>query len=85
MLTEKEIEALEVVVRTLGDCWYRDMLQGLLQRDAATRLAERLPVETVSILENVKEYCEDEAIYDKLASYGDFYYKIVALLKKEKA
>jgi len=41
--------------------------------------------ELIKILENVKEYCEDEAIYDKLSSYGDFYYKIVALLKKEKA
>ena len=40
--------------------------------------------ELVKILENVKEYCEDEAIYDKLSSYGDFYYKIVELLKKEK-
>jgi hypothetical protein len=41
--------------------------------------------ELVKILENVKEYCEDEAIYDKLSSYGDFYYKIIELLKKEKA
>jgi hypothetical protein len=32
MLTEKEIEALTVVIRTLGDCWYRDVLQGLLDR-----------------------------------------------------
>jgi hypothetical protein len=40
--------------------------------------------ELLKILENVKEYCEDEAIYDKLSSYGDFYYKIVELLKKEK-
>jgi hypothetical protein len=40
--------------------------------------------ELVKILENVRDYCEDEAIYDKLSSYGDFYYKIVELLKKEK-
>lgn len=40
--------------------------------------------ELIKILENVKEYCEDEAIYDKLSSYGDFYYKIVELLKKGK-
>lgn len=45
---------------------------------------ESMPPELIKILENVKEYCEDEAIYDKLSSYGDFYYKIVALLKKEK-
>lgn len=41
--------------------------------------------EIVKILESVKEYCEDEAIYDKLSRYGDFYYKIVELLKKEQA
>jgi hypothetical protein len=41
--------------------------------------------EIIKILENVKAFCEDEAIYDKLSSYGDFYYKIVELLKKEKA
>lgn len=40
--------------------------------------------ELLAILENVKEYCEDQAVYDKLGQYGDFYYKIVELLKKEK-
>lgn len=40
--------------------------------------------ELLAILENVKEYCEDQAIYDKLAGYGDFYYKIVEILRKEK-
>ena len=49
-------------------------------RDGITNMTPEL----VKILENVKEYCEDEAIYDKLSSYGDFYYKIVELLKKEK-
>jgi len=32
MLTDKEIEALEVIIRTLHDCWYRDVLQSLLDR-----------------------------------------------------
>lgn len=34
------------------------------------------------ILENVVAYCEDEAIYDKLSKYGDFYYKIKMILKE---
>lgn len=34
-----------------------------------------------SILSNICKYCEDKAVYDKLSDYGDFYYKIKALLK----
>ena len=33
-----------------------------------------------SILEDVCDYCEHNAIYDKLGNYGDFYYKIKQLL-----
>lgn len=33
-----------------------------------------------SILEAVCKYCEKNAIYDKLGSHGDFYYKIKRLL-----
>ena len=32
------------------------------------------------ILEEVCAYCENNAIYDKLGNYGDFYYKIKKLL-----
>lgn len=32
------------------------------------------------ILENICKYCEDQAIYDKLTKYGDFYYKIKKIL-----
>ena len=35
------------------------------------------------ILENVVAYCEDQAIYDKLSKYGDFYYKIKMILKED--
>jgi hypothetical protein len=34
------------------------------------------------ILEQVVAYCEDQAVYDKLGNYGDFYYKIVQILKE---
>lgn len=34
------------------------------------------------ILEAVAQYCEDQAIYDKLGRYDDFYYKIKQLLKQ---
>lgn len=33
-----------------------------------------------NVLEDVCHYCESNAIYDKLAAYGDFYYKIKKLL-----
>lgn len=36
--------------------------------------------ELQKILEDVARYCEDQAIYDKLGRYGDFYYKIKTLL-----
>lgn len=36
--------------------------------------------ELQKILEDVVSYCEQEAIYDKLGNYGDFYYKIKGLL-----
>ena len=32
MLTEKEIEAIKVVIGALNDSWYRDVLQSLLDR-----------------------------------------------------
>lgn len=44
--------------------------------------------ELQKILEDVARYCEDQAIYDKLGRYGDFYYKIKTLLSvmsKEKS
>ena len=37
-----------------------------------------------SILVNVCKYCENQAIYDKLGSHGDFYYKIKRLLNATK-
>lgn len=40
--------------------------------------------ELKKILEEVTRYCEDQAIYDKLGRYGDFYYKIKKLLDSEK-
>ena len=32
------------------------------------------------VLEEVCAYCEDNAIYDKLGNYGDFYYKIKKII-----
>lgn len=29
-----------------------------------------------TIIENIIKYCEDQAIFDKLGNYGDFYYKL---------
>ena len=37
-----------------------------------------------SLAEQICEFCEDNAIYDKLDKYGDFYYKIKQQLLKQK-
>lgn len=29
------------------------------------------------IIKNICDYCEEQAIYDKLGRYGDFYYKLI--------
>ena len=39
--------------------------------------------ELKKILEQVAQYCEDQAIYDKLGNYGDFYYKIKKILSEK--
>ena len=33
--------------------------------------------------EEICRYCEDQAVYDKLGSYGDFYYKLKRELEKQ--
>ena len=38
----------------------------------------------LSLAENICEYCENEAIYDKLADYGDFYHKLWQLISQAK-
>jgi len=35
----------------------------------------------VSLAEDICRYCESMAIYDKLAEYGDFYYKLKELIE----
>lgn len=35
------------------------------------------------VLEEVCAYCEDNAIYDKLGNYGDFYYKIKKIIESK--
>ena len=34
----------------------------------------------VSLAEEICRYCEYEGIYDKLANFGDFYYKLKRLI-----
>lgn len=34
----------------------------------------------VSLAQDICYYCESNAIYDKLADYGDFYYKLKKLI-----
>ena len=36
----------------------------------------------ISVLKDICDYCEYNAIYDKLSNYGDFYYKIKKLINK---
>ena len=36
----------------------------------------------VSLAEDICRYCESMTIYDKLAEYGDFYYKLKMILEE---
>ena len=40
-----------------------------------TKTPKFVKVQT-SLVKNILKYCEDNAIYDKLGRYGDFYYKL---------
>ena len=35
----------------------------------------------VSLAKDICDYCESKAVYDKLAGYGDFYYKLKKLIE----
>lgn len=35
------------------------------------------------VLEDVCDYCEHNAIYDKLGDFGDFYYKIKKIIESK--
>lgn len=37
------------------------------------------------LAESICQYCEDKAVYDKLANYGDFYYKLKIKLQQQKS
>ena len=52
------------------------------------KLKQRLAGEiTISrdLAESICQYCEDKAVYDKLANYGDFYYKLKIKLQQQKS
>jgi len=36
---------------------------------------------STELIENICKYCEDNAVFDKLGSYNDFYYKLKKFLK----
>ena len=38
--------------------------------------SDELMVVPKSVIKNVLAYCENQAVYDKLSDYGDFYYKL---------
>ena len=70
---------------------YADILpQELEKDDDITRLAKLKesisPNRKISIpqslAEDICDYCESQAIYDKLGDYGDFYYKLKQILNK---
>lgn len=39
---------------------------------------KEIPIEEIK---QMLRYCEDKQIYDKLSSYGDFYYKLNSWVK----
>ena len=53
-----------------------------------TELKQRLAGEiTISrdLTESICQYCEDKAVYDKLANYGDFYYKLKIKIQQQES
>lgn len=44
--------------------------------------ADSHPQIDIDLIKQVCKYCEDNAIYDKLGNYGDFYYKFKKLLEE---
>lgn len=55
---------------------------------ALAKLKQKLAGEiTISrdLAESICRYCEDKAVYDKLANYGDFYYKLKIKLQQQES
>ncbi len=55
---------------------------------ALAKLKQKLAGEiTISrdLAESICQYCEDKAVYDKLANYGDFYYKLKIKLQQQES
>ena len=45
---------------------------------------EREFILTESIVNGILRFCEDKQVYDKLAAYGDFYYKLKKASQSDK-
>ena len=54
-------------------------LQNLKQRLAGVITISR------DLAESICQYCEDKAVYDKLANYGDFYYKLKIKIQQQES
>lgn len=57
-----------------------DKQKKLLRRVLGMKASVTIPIEVAN---NIIKYCEKQAIYDKLSSYGDFYYKLKQLVGDE--
>ena len=56
---------------------YREVYPDLFKVISRPR---KVKVDT-ELIENICKYCEDNAVFDKLGSYNDFYYKLKKFLK----
>ena len=62
---------------------FNDKLQKIVElklRENPNRLV-KVPM---NVLEEVIHYCEYTGIYDKLGTFGDFYYKLVKIVNNQK-
>lgn len=75
----KKICTLPFTVKYVNDDGeiYREVYPDLFRVISRPR---KVKVNT-ELIENICKYCEDNAVFDKLGSYNDFYYKLKKFLK----
>lgn len=54
------------------------------QRNLKQRLAGEITISR-DLAKSICQYCEDKAVYDKLAKYGDFYYKLKMKIQQQES
>ena len=53
-------------------------------RNLKQRMAGEITISR-NLAKSICQYCEDKAVYDKLANYGDFYYKLKIKIQQQES